>query len=57
MAQYGLEGAFWLMGDIGDWLDDPERRALLLDAQRSVESVPSLLGVSGHLLTVTHRPR
>ncbi|TDD45869.1 class I SAM-dependent methyltransferase [Nonomuraea terrae] len=57
VAQYGLEGAFWLMGDVGDWLDDPERRALLLDAQRSVESVPSLLGVSGHLLTVAHRPR
>ncbi|MBN6051770.1 class I SAM-dependent methyltransferase, partial [Nonomuraea sp. RK-328] len=46
--QYGLEGAFWLYGDVDDWLDDPERRALLLDAQRSMESVPSLLGVSGH---------
>ncbi|MET9336498.1 class I SAM-dependent methyltransferase [Nonomuraea sp. NPDC003804] len=54
--RYGLEGAFWLYGDIDDWLDDPERRTLLLDAQRSMESVPSLLGVSGHLLTVAWRP-
>ncbi|QFY11887.1 methyltransferase domain-containing protein [Nonomuraea phyllanthi] len=56
-VRYGLEGAFWLYGDVGDWLDDPERRELMLDAQRSMESVPSLLGVSGHLLTVSRRDR
>ncbi|MEV0201221.1 class I SAM-dependent methyltransferase [Nonomuraea sp. NPDC050691] len=55
--QYGLEGVFWLYGDVDDWLDDPERRALLLDAQRSMESVPSLLGVSGHLVTLARRAR
>ncbi|RSM94496.1 class I SAM-dependent methyltransferase [Nonomuraea sp. WAC 01424] len=54
-AQYGLEGAFWLYGDVADWLDDPACRTLLLDAQRSMESEPSLLGVSGHLLTVARR--
>ncbi|TMR11889.1 class I SAM-dependent methyltransferase [Nonomuraea turkmeniaca] len=51
--RYGLEGAFWLYGDIDDWLDDDERRELLLDAARRLESEPSLLGVSGHLLAVT----
>ncbi|MER6947750.1 hypothetical protein ABT294_27325 [Nonomuraea sp. NPDC000554] len=35
-------------------LDDGERRELLLAAARRLESVPSLLGVSGHLLAVTH---
>lgn len=50
--RYGLEGAFWLYGDVNDWLDDEGRRELLLDAARRVESVPSLLGVSGHLLAV-----
>ncbi|MEN3540337.1 class I SAM-dependent methyltransferase [Microbispora sp. ZYX-F-249] len=54
--RYGLEGAFWLYGDVGDWLDDPERRRLMLDAQRALERVPSLLGVSGHLLTLARRP-
>ncbi|MGW2145578.1 class I SAM-dependent methyltransferase [Nonomuraea bangladeshensis] len=55
VERYGLEGGFWLYGDIGDWLEDPDRRALLLDAQRSMESVPSLLGVSGHLLSIAER--
>ncbi|MEU0570325.1 hypothetical protein ABZ297_33745 [Nonomuraea sp. NPDC005983] len=53
-ARYGLEGAFWLYGDVDDWLDDGERRELLLAAARRLESVPSLLGVSGHLLAVAH---
>ncbi|GAB3151773.1 class I SAM-dependent methyltransferase [Microbispora hainanensis] len=51
-----LEGAFWLYGDVDDWLDAPERRRLMLDAQRTLERVPSLLGVSGHLLTLARRP-
>ncbi|MEV6040187.1 class I SAM-dependent methyltransferase [Nonomuraea sp. NPDC052116] len=50
--RYGLEGAFWLYGDVDEWLDDDERRELLLDAARRLESEPSLLGVSAHLLAV-----
>ncbi|WP_035841256.1 class I SAM-dependent methyltransferase [Kitasatospora azatica] len=49
-GQYGLEGAAWLMG-IDQRLDDPAERAVVLDALRAGESEPSLLGVSGHLLT------
>ncbi|MER5542798.1 class I SAM-dependent methyltransferase [Streptomyces sp. CG4] len=55
-GQYGLEGAAWLMGDIASWLDDPERRPLVLAAMRRTESVPSLLGISGHVLTAGTRP-
>ncbi|SCK10051.1 bifunctional 2-polyprenyl-6-hydroxyphenol methylase/3-demethylubiquinol 3-O-methyltransferase UbiG [Streptomyces sp. WMMB 322] len=50
-GQYGLEGAAWLMGGLASWLDDPGRRELVLHAMRRTESVPSLLGVSGHVLT------
>ncbi len=50
-GQYGLEGAACVMGDVNEWLDDPERRAAVLDALRRTESEPSLLGISGHLLT------
>jgi hypothetical protein len=57
VERYGLQGALWLYGDVNDWLDDPERRVLMLDALRTMESVPSLLGVSSHLLTVTRRTR
>ncbi|AXG57969.1 methyltransferase family protein [Streptomyces lincolnensis] len=56
-GQYGVEGAAWLMGGVEDWLDDPERREAVLAASRHVESEPSLLGVSGHLLTVGGRRR
>ncbi|MCX4745449.1 methyltransferase domain-containing protein [Kitasatospora sp. NBC_01287] len=50
-GQYGLEGAAWLLG-IEERLDDPAQRAVVLDALRRAESEPSLLGISGHLLTV-----
>lgn len=50
-GQYGLEGAAWLMGQVNEYLDDPERRRVVLEALRRTESEPALLGVSGHLLT------
>ncbi len=55
-GQYGIEGVAWLMGGIEDWLDDPERREAVLAASRHIESEPTLLGVSGHLLTAGRRP-
>ncbi|WP_416957527.1 class I SAM-dependent methyltransferase [Streptomyces sp. Agncl-13] len=54
-GQYGLEGAAWLMGGIEDWLDDPDRREAVLAATRRIESEPTLLGTSGHLLTAGRR--
>jgi len=55
-GQYGVEGAAWLMGDIGAYLDDESQREAVLAALRITESEPSLLGVSGHLLTAARRP-
>lgn len=54
-GQYGVEGVLWLVGDLDDRLDDPQRRAAVLDAIRLGESDPSLLGASGHLLTAGRR--
>lgn len=51
---YGLEGAVWLFGGLEELLE--EDRATVLEALRAVESVPSLLGVSGHVITVASRP-
>ncbi|WP_328751584.1 class I SAM-dependent methyltransferase [Streptomyces sp. NBC_00285] len=56
-GQYGVEGVAWLMGGVEDWLDDPERRESVLAACRHIESEPTLLGASGHLLTVGGRPK
>ncbi|ELP65288.1 class I SAM-dependent methyltransferase [Streptomyces turgidiscabies] len=54
-GQYGLEGVAWLMGGVEEWLDDPERREAVMSATRRIESEPSLLGASGHVLTAGRR--
>ena len=51
------EGPAWLLGNVEEWLDDPERREHLLWAMREVEREPTLVGVSGHLLAIGHSPR
>jgi 2-polyprenyl-3-methyl-5-hydroxy-6-metoxy-1,4-benzoquinol methylase len=54
-GQYGVEGVAWLMGGVEEWLDAPERREAVLAATRRIESEPTLLGASGHLLTTGRR--
>lgn len=54
-GQYGVEGVAWLMGGVEEWLDDPERREAVLAATRRIESEPSLMGASGHVLTAGRR--
>jgi ubiquinone/menaquinone biosynthesis C-methylase UbiE len=49
----GIEGPGWLIWS-GLW-DDPRQRAALLDAARLVESEPSIIGSSSHLMIVAHR--
>ncbi|GLX01630.1 class I SAM-dependent methyltransferase [Microtetraspora sp. NBRC 16547] len=52
--RYALEGVFSLYAEVDEWLDDPERRGLLLDVARRSEGEPTLLGIAGHMLTVAH---
>jgi SAM-dependent methyltransferase len=53
---YGVEGPGWLFSDITERLADPRRRADLLQVARLLESEPSVLGVSAHLLAVARTP-
>jgi ubiquinone/menaquinone biosynthesis C-methylase UbiE len=53
---YGVEGPGWLFSDVTARLADPHRRADLLQVARQLESEPSLLGVSAHLLVVARTP-
>lgn len=55
-GQYGVEGAVWLMREAAGRLTDEDRLPTVLDALRATESVPSLLGVSAHLLTACTAP-
>jgi SAM-dependent methyltransferase len=51
-AVYGIEGPGEWMADLDVRLDDPARRAALLELARAVETEPSVLGASAHLLAV-----
>ena len=52
---FGIEGPAWTIPDLGAWLENPVRRAKLVDAVRRVEAEPELLGASAHLLLVGRR--
>jgi ubiquinone/menaquinone biosynthesis C-methylase UbiE len=53
---YGLEGPGWLLSDVTARVADQRRRADLLQVARRLESEPSVLGVSAHLLVVARTP-
>jgi SAM-dependent methyltransferase len=45
-----VQGPAFLLGDLGERLDDPEAREVVLDTARAVERVPEMLGIGPHLL-------
>ncbi|MHC4910392.1 MAG: class I SAM-dependent methyltransferase, partial [Planctomycetota bacterium] len=51
-----LEGIAAALSDVDERMDDPGRRAFLLDTLRAVESEPDLLGTGPHLLATARRP-
>jgi ubiquinone/menaquinone biosynthesis C-methylase UbiE len=53
---YGVEGPGWLLPDVAARLAEPRRRAELLQVARLLESEPSVLGASAHLLVVARAP-
>jgi len=52
---YGVEGPGWLAGDLDAWWENPEHRERLLRVAGAVETEPTLLGVSAHLMAVAER--
>ena len=52
-AIYGVEGPGWPLRE--EWAD-PQRREQILSAARSVETEPSLIGFSDHLIAAATRP-
>ncbi len=49
---FGIEGPGWLLRDFDEWWDDEPRRGRLLRFARTLETEPSLIGVSAHLMAV-----
>jgi hypothetical protein len=54
-ALVGIEGPGWVLPDLNSWLEDPTRRSTLLGAIKRVETEPSLLGATAHILVVGRR--
>ncbi len=55
-ATLAIEGPGWLLQNFDAHWNNATRRARLLDAIRSVEREPSVLGASAHLLAVARNP-
>ena len=51
----GIEGMAGWQGHLAARWDEPEARDLILFSARAVESEPTLLGLSAHLLVVARK--
>ena len=49
---YGIEGPGWLLSDFDERWADPKRREILVSVARALETEPSVIGCSAHLLVV-----
>lgn len=52
---YGVEGPGWILPDFDARWADRDRREVLLHVARALESEPSVLGSSAHLIVVGHK--
>jgi ubiquinone/menaquinone biosynthesis C-methylase UbiE len=49
---YGIEGPAWMLSDFDDRWDSDDRREIVLEVARKLESEEAMLGCSAHLLAV-----
>ena len=54
-ATLAVEGPAWIFETVENYWSDPDRRKIVLDLIRRIETEPSILGVSAHLLAVGMR--
>jgi ubiquinone/menaquinone biosynthesis C-methylase UbiE len=55
-ATIAVEGPAWILDNLSDYLDDPEKTPLLLSTLKLIETDPGLLGATNHILCVGQRP-
>jgi len=53
---YGIEGPAWILPDLAARLNDPRRKETVLRVARLLESEPTVLATSAHLLAVGRKP-
>jgi SAM-dependent methyltransferase len=54
---YGIEGPGWILPDLPDRWNDPERRDVVIQVARMLESEPAMLGCSAHLMIVARKSK
>jgi ubiquinone/menaquinone biosynthesis C-methylase UbiE len=54
-ATLGIEGPGWLLQNLSSWWKDDRRREALLRAVRRVETEPSIVGASAHIMVVARK--
>ena len=54
-ALYGVEGPGWILPDLVERWSDPERREIILQVARMLESESSVMGCSAHLIVVARK--
>jgi SAM-dependent methyltransferase len=52
---YGIEGPGWMLPDLADRWNDPERRDIVIQVARMLESEDAMLGCSAHLMVVARK--
>ena len=55
MELAGIEGPGWLARDFDRLWSDPQQRERLLGAVRKVETEPSILGASSHIMCIARK--
>ncbi len=54
-ALVGIEGVGWLLQNFDSMWDDPVKREWILQVVRKLESEPTLLGASSHMMAVARK--
>ncbi len=52
---YGVEGPSWLAPNLDEWWEDENNRKTLLEISRKLETEPSLLGISAHMIAAGYK--
>ena len=54
---FGIQGPAWLLQNLEEQWDDPNYRERLLNIARSLESEPSVIGVSAHIMAIARKTK
>ena len=52
---FGIQGPAWLLQNLEEQWEDPNCRERLLNIARSLESEPSVIGVSAHIMAIARK--